>query len=178
MLAACATICPNANAENAHVHLQREYERFSPRTPRWSRGQSPLRGASSSCMAVQGFSPVSHFISCDMMAMLCALSARQPALGGGSKGGGGDGGGEGGGNGGGDGGCSGGGGEGGGRPGGGEGGTDGKGGDGGSRGGAGGGGVHSAESPAKSRLRPVGVERLLLTEKVASMYPSSGRKKI
>ena len=38
--------------------------------------------------------------------------------------------------------------------------------------------MHSAESPAKSRLRPVGVERLLLTEKVASMYPSSGRKKI
>ena len=38
--------------------------------------------------------------------------------------------------------------------------------------------MHSAESPAKSRFRPVGVVMRLLTEKVASMYPSSGRKKI
>jgi len=38
--------------------------------------------------------------------------------------------------------------------------------------------VHRAESPAKSRLRPVGAELLLRTEKVASMEPSLGRKKI
>ena len=40
---------------------------------------------------------------------------------------------------------------------------------GGSDGGAGGGGMHSAESPAKSKLRPDETDRLLLTEKVASM---------
>jgi hypothetical protein len=45
-------------------------------------------------------------------------------------------------------------------------------------GGNGGGGAQSAESPAKSRLRPVHVPfPIYETENVASIYPSSGVKK-
>ena len=45
-------------------------------------------------------------------------------------------------------------------------------------GGRGGGGAQSAESPAKSKLRPVHVPvPMYETENVASMYPSSGVKK-
>ena len=57
-------------------------------------------------------------------------------------------------------------------------GAEGGGSDGGSTGGKGGGGVHSAESPANSKLRPVQLPVPEYdTENVASMYPSSGRKK-
>ena len=62
-----------------------------------------------------------------------------------------------------------------------DGGRKGGGGGGGGDGGDGGGGVHSAESPANSRLRPVGVRPLLLskpTTNVAFTYPKEGRKKI
>lgn len=98
-------------------------------------------------------------------------------MGGGWKGGGGDGGG-------GDGGGflgSGGGGTGGGGDGGGDGGGEGGGGSGGSgggTGGAGGGGLHSAASPAKSRLRPAGAESepLYVTSNVMFTYPLDGRK--
>ena len=31
--------------QNAHVHLQREYERSSPHTPRWSRADMPITSA-------------------------------------------------------------------------------------------------------------------------------------
>jgi hypothetical protein len=53
---------------------------------------------------------------------------------------------------------------------------------GGGDGGCGGGGAHSAESPAKSRLRPVQLLPMspsptYHTRNVASMCPSSGRKK-
>ena len=58
------------------------------------------------------------------------------------------------------------------------GGGEGGGGEGGSAGGAGGGGAQSAESPAKSKLRPrPGPDPAYVTVNVASMYPSCGRKK-
>ena len=49
--------------QNAHVHLQREYERSSPRTPRWSRANMPITSARCkfiACMAVQGFRAGGH----------------------------------------------------------------------------------------------------------------------